>query len=73
MYSFCFTNRYVETMGFRAYCLRTSLETKAKSTDLHIIGRNMAFELFPRTYKGKNRCVSGQKHALSNSSERARI
>lgn len=24
-------------------------------------------------YKGKNRCVSGQKHALSNSIERARI
>ncbi|WP_421777974.1 hypothetical protein [Gardnerella sp. KA00747] len=50
-----------------------SLETKVKSTDLHIMGRNMAFELFPRTYEGKNRCVSEQKHALSNSRERTRI
>lgn len=53
MYSFGFTNRYVEMMGFRTYFLRASLETNVKSTDLHIIGRNMAFDLFPRTDKGK--------------------
>lgn len=30
----------------------------------------MAFDLFPRTYRGKNRCVLRQKHVLINSRER---
>ena len=38
--------------------------------DLHIIGRSKVFDLFPRTYKGKNRCVLRQKYALINSRER---
>ena len=38
--------------------------------DLHIIGRSKVFDLFPRTDKGKNRCVLWQKHALINSRER---
>ena len=29
----------------------------------------MAFDLFPRTYRGRNRCVLRQKHALINSRE----
>lgn len=38
---------------------------------LHIfIGRSKIFDLFPRTYKGKNRCVLWNKHALINSRER---
>ena len=53
MYSFGFTNRYVETMGFRTYFLRVSLETNVKSTDLHIIGRNMSFELFRERIRAK--------------------
>ena len=36
---------------------------------LHIIGRSKAFDLFPRTHKGKNRCVLRKKHALINSRE----
>ena len=39
---------------------------------LHIIGRSKVFDLFPRTYKGKNRCVLRQKYALINSHERPR-
>ena len=50
MYSFGFTNRYVETMGFRTYFPERSLEAVGKSVRL---GRNMAFDLFPRTDKGK--------------------
>ena len=50
-----------------------SLETNVKSTDLHIVGRNIAFELFPRTYKGKIGAFSGKKNALSISRERTRI
>ena len=34
-----------------------SLETIGKSVRLHIIGRSKVFDLFPRTDKGKNRCV----------------
>lgn len=37
---------------------------------LHIIGRSKVFDLFPRTHKGKNRCVLRQKYALINSCER---
>ena len=38
---------------------------------LHIfIGRSKVFDLFPRMYKGKNRCVLWKKHALINSRER---
>lgn len=37
---------------------------------LHIISRSKSFDLFPRTDKGKNRCVLWQKHALINSRER---
>ena len=50
-----------------------SLEAVGKSVDLHNIGRSMAFDLFPRTYRGKNRCVLRQKHVLINSRERTRI
>ena len=50
-----------------------SLEAVGKSVDLHIIGRSKVFDLFPRTYKGKKRCVYGKKHALINSRERTRI
>jgi hypothetical protein len=38
--------------------------------DLHIIGRSKVFDLFPRTDKGKKRCVLLKKHALINSHER---
>ena len=37
---------------------------------LHIIGRSKVFDLFPRTDKGKNWCISRKKHALINSRER---
>ena len=47
-----------------------SLEAVGKSVDLHNIGRSMAFDLFPRTYRGKNRCVLRQKHVLINSRKR---
>ena len=50
--------------------LERSLEAVGKSVCLHIIGRSKVFDLFPRTYKGKNRCVSRRKHALINSRER---
>ena len=58
---------------FRLVPSERSLEAVGKSVDLHIIGRSRVFDLFPRTYKGKNRCVSRQKHALINSRERTRI
>lgn len=38
-----------------------SLEAVGKSVRLHIIGRSNVFDLFPRTYKGKKRCVLRQK------------
>ena len=41
-----------------------------ESVRLHYIGRSKVFDLFPRTYKGKNRCVLRQKYALINSRER---
>ena len=48
-----------------------SLEAVGTSVRLHIfIGRSKVFDLFPRTYKGKNRCVLWKKHALINSRER---
>lgn len=37
------------------------------------IGRNMAFDMFPRAYKGKNWRVLWKKHALTNSRERTQI
>ena len=49
-----------------------SLESVGKSVPLHIMGRSRGFDLFPRTYKGKNQCVLSQKHALINSRERPR-
>jgi hypothetical protein len=58
---------------FRLISSERSLEEVGKSADLHIIGRSKVFDLFPRTYKGKNRCVLRQKHALINSRERTRI
>ncbi len=58
---------------FRLVPSERSLEAVGKSVDLHIIGRSKAFDLFPRTYKGKNRCVLWKKHALINSRERTRI
>ena len=50
-----------------------SLEAVGKSAGLHIIGRRKVFDLFPRTDKGKKRCVLRQKYALINSRERPRI
>ena len=47
-----------------------SLEAVGKTVGLHIIGRSKSFDLFPRTDKGKNRCVLWQKYALINSRER---
>ena len=41
--------------------LERSLEAVGKSVCLHIIGRSKVFDLFPRTYKGKKRCVLRQK------------
>ncbi|EPI58598.1 hypothetical protein HMPREF1578_01534 [Gardnerella pickettii JCP8017B] len=38
-YRIGFTNRYVETMGFRTYFLRASLEAVGKSVRLNIIGQ----------------------------------
>ena len=58
---------------FRLVPSERSLEAVGKSVDLHIIGRSVAFDLFPRTYRGKNQCVLRQKHALINSRERTRI
>ena len=55
---------------FRPVPSERSLEAVGKSVGLHIIGRSKVFDLFPRTYKGKNRCVSRRKHALINSRER---
>ena len=37
-----------------------------------ILSRDNHIDLFPRTYKGKNRCVLRQKYALINSRERPR-
>jgi len=42
--------------AFRLISSERSLEAVGKSVDLHIIGRSKVFDLFPRTYKGKNRC-----------------
>ena len=47
-----------------------SLEAVGKAVSLYIIGRSKSFDLFPRTGKGKNRCVLRQKYALINSRER---
>ena len=58
---------------FRLVPSERSLEAVGKSVDLHIIGRSKAFDLFPRTHKGKNRCILREKHALINSRERTRI
>ena len=58
---------------FRLVLSERGLEAVGKSVDLHIIGRSKAFDLFPRTHKGKNRCILREKHALINSRERTRI
>lgn len=50
-----------------------NVEAVGESVRLHIISRSKVFDLFPRTYRGKNRCVLRQKHALINSRERTRI
>lgn len=42
---------------FRLVPSERSLEAVGKSVDLHIIGGSKGFDLFPRTYKGKNWCV----------------
>ena len=56
---------------FRLVPSERSLEAVCKSVDLHIIGRSKAFDLFPRTHKGKNRCILREKHALINSLEQS--
>ena len=55
---------------FRLVPSERSLEAVGESVRLHIISRSKVFDLFPRTHKGKNRCVSRKKHALINSRER---
>ncbi len=55
---------------FRLVSSVRGLEAVGEYVDLHIIGRSKVFDLFPRTYKGKNRCVLWKKHALINSRER---
>ena len=55
---------------FRLVPSERSLEAVGESVRLHIISRSKVFDLFPRTYKGKNRCVSRRKHALIKSRER---
>ena len=55
---------------FRLVPSERSLEAVGKSADLRIIGRSKVFDLFPRTHKGKNRCVLWQKYAWINSRER---
>lgn len=55
---------------FRLVPSERSLEAVGKAVGLHIIGRSKSFDLFPRTDKGKNRCVLWQKYALINSRER---
>ncbi len=57
---------------FRLVPSERSLEAVGKSVRLHYIGRSKAFDLFPRTYKGKNGVFYGKKHALINSRERPR-
>ena len=57
---------------FRLVSSERGLEAVGKSVPLHIIGRSKAFDLFPRTHKGKKRCVLWQKYALINSRERPR-
>ena len=59
--------------GFRLVPSERGLETVGKSVVLYIIGRSKVFDLFPRTDKGKKRCVLWQEHALINSRERTRI
>lgn len=44
-------------MDFGLIPSERSLEAVGKSVGLHIIGRSKVFDLFPRTDKGKNRCV----------------
>ena len=56
---------------FRHIPSERSLGAVGKSVDLHIIGRSKVFDLFPRTGKGKNRCVLRQEHALINSREQS--
>jgi hypothetical protein len=58
---------------FRLVPSERGLEAVGKSVRLHIIGRSKVFDLFPRTDKGKNRCVFLKKCALTNSRERTRI
>ena len=58
---------------FRLVPSERSLEAVGKSVHLHYIGRSKVFDLFPRTYKGKNRRVLWKKHALINSRERTQI
>lgn len=58
---------------FRPIPSEQSLEAVGKSVCLHIISRSKAFDLFPRTDKGKNRCVFRQNYALINSRERPQI
>lgn len=64
-----------EELGLRRWDFRLipserSLEAVGEFVHLHIIGRSKVFDLFPRTYKGKNRCALREKHALINSRER---
>lgn len=46
---------------FRLVSSERGLEAVGKSVPLHIIGRSKAFDLFPRTHKGKNRCILWKK------------
>ena len=67
-----FVTSELRRWDFRLVSSERSLEAVGESVRLHIIGRSNVFDLFPRTDKGKNRCVFGEKHALINSRERSR-
>ena len=63
-------NLMLRRWDFRHVPSERSLEAVGKSVRLHIISRSKVFDLFPRTYRGKKRCVLRKKHALINSRER---
>ena len=65
-----FVSSELRQWHFRLVPSERSLEAVGKAVGLHIIGRSKSFDLFPRTDKGKNRCVLWQKYALINSRER---
>ena len=56
----------VETMDFGLIPSERSLEAIGDSVRVYIIDKSKGFDLFPRTHKGKNRCVLRQKLDIVN-------